>query len=168
MRISQHIGAALLLGSQVALAQASVVHKWIDADGVTHYSDEPPAASVTDLEQIELPTPPARAPGEPEDAYYSIANQWQRMHRERIELEKARAERDRDAGNTPRRGDTIVIKLPESRPAVAILPRRRPVFVAPKPADLAARRHPFAIPGRDWPVGLHPGRANLRGSFPTR
>lgn len=168
MRISRNIGVLLLLGGQVALAQAAVIHKWVDADGVTHYSDAPPAASATAVEQIELAAPPARGPNYSQDAYYSIANQWRRMHRERIELEKARAAQ---AGNavTPSRGDeTIVIREPESRPVVIISTRRRPGLAPPKSAAIPERRHPFAIPGRNWPVGLHPGRNKLRGTFITR
>lgn len=163
MRISQHIGAALLLTGFTAFAQASVVHKWVDADGVTHYSDAPPAGSVTDFEQIELPASPARDAARVDDDYYSIANQWRRMHRERVELERARVERSNDAAS--RGGDTIVIQAPESSSPIVLLPRHRPRFVAPKPGSAPTKRHPFAIPGRDWPVGLHPGRAHLRGGF---
>ena len=164
MRLSQHIGVALLLGGCAALAQASVIHKWVDADGVTHYSDEPPTGDVTGLEQIDLPTPAIAAHRRASD-YYSIANQWRRMHRERIELERARAARAGETAGASRGGDTIVVQLPESRPSVTVLPRHRPRIIAPEVGAPPARRHPLAIPGRDWPVGLHPGRAKLRGGF---
>ncbi len=35
-----------------ALAQA---YRWVDADGVVHYSDRPPPETVTDAEEFELP-----------------------------------------------------------------------------------------------------------------
>ena len=166
MRISQIVTVALLLSGFAAPIDAAVVHKWVDADGVTHYSDEPPAPT-TEFERIDLPAAPPRA-AVGDDDYYSIANQWQRMHRERIELERTRVERPRAKGADSRRIDTIVIQVSESRPSVAILPRHRPGFVAPKVAPPPTSRHPFAIPGRDWPVGLHPGRKRLRGGFDSR
>lgn len=166
MRISQLVALALVLSGFVASIQAAVVHKWVDANGVTHYSDEPPPGNVTGIEQIELP--PAHDPQKTEEAYYSIANQWRRMYRERIELERVRAERPREDRIVSRGGDTIVVRMPESRLSVAVLPRHRPGFVAPKPATPPTRRQPLAIPGRDWPVGLHPGRMRLRGGFDSR
>ncbi len=166
MRPLPGILIAPLLALAASGSNAAVIHKWTDADGVTHYSDQPPPAAVTAPERIDLPTAPARAAPRGDD-YYSIANQWQRMHRERIELERVRAERSRETGIESRGGDTIVIEVPESRPSVAILPRHRQVLAAPKSRAAPTTRHPFAIPGRDWPVGLHPGRNKLRGSFRT-
>jgi len=166
MRISQHIGAALLLTGCIAFAQASTIHKWIDADGVTHYSDGAPPASVTDLEQFELPGLPAPVANKSGEDYYSIANQWRRMHRERIELERVRAGRARDpVGHRP--AESSIVPAPESRRSIVVLPRLRQRMPWPKPAAAVTRRHPFAIPRRDWPVGLHPGRDDLRGGFNT-
>ncbi len=161
------LAVALLAVALLALAavdgNAAVAHKWLDTDGVTHYSDAPPPTPTADFERLDLPTAPSRAAVH--DAYYSIANQWRRMHRERIELERVRAESLRDTRVESRGSDTIVIQVPDSRPSVAILPRHRPGFVSPKAAAPPARRHPLAIPGRDWPVGLNPGRTRLRGGF---
>jgi len=73
-------------------AAATTVLRWVDADGVTHFSDTPPvdnAEVVTELEfRDSLPTVA-------EDDYYSIANQWNRMREEReaktkLALEKAK------------------------------------------------------------------------------
>ena len=81
----------------VTPASAAAVHKWIDADGVTHYSDQPPDSVDTTL--IELPEPTAlKTAGEDgglADDYYSIPNQWQRMNQERIERERLNLERER-------------------------------------------------------------------------
>ncbi len=102
-----------------AAAQAGVVHKWIDTDGVTHYSDRPPESPPSSLTQIEVPENDAGG-GENRD-YYSIANQWQRMHRERLELEKIRLERaSLDATRQAAEPTVIVIDETHDRGHVAI------------------------------------------------
>lgn len=63
---------------------AGSVHKWIDDNGVTHYSDEAPGSSVTQITLIEVPSSYPSA----EDNYYSITNQWQRLHEKYIQREK--------------------------------------------------------------------------------
>jgi len=86
-------------------ASAAAAHKWIDADGVTHYSDKPPNSVETTL--IELPErgalETASENGRPADDYYSISNQWQRMNQERVERERLALERAklRAAQQTP-------------------------------------------------------------------
>ncbi len=164
MRILQLVAVALLLPGFPASIQAAMVHKWIDDAGVTHYSDEPPPAGATGLERIELPPPPPRAASEIRDHYHSIANQWRRLHRERIELERLRLERGRDDARRER--DPIVVPLPVTRHSVTLLPRLVPRLPRSQSRVAAPeKRHPLAIPGRDWPVGLHPGRLNLRGGI---
>ena len=82
----------LLLGWPLA-AGAGAVHKWVDADGVTHYSDEAPDAGATEVSLVEVTvgyTPPADI----EDDYYSIANQWKRMQAERLAMAKIKLERE--------------------------------------------------------------------------
>ena len=77
----------------VQFANSAEVHKWVDENGVTHYSDEAPEAVETTL--IDLPeASPVRA-GQPEDGYYSISRQWERMLRERLERDKLEVERAR-------------------------------------------------------------------------
>jgi len=73
------------------------VHKWIDEEGVTHYSDEAPEATETTL--IDLPDPATGQAGDDtgEADYYSISNQWERMNRERLEREKLALEREKIA-----------------------------------------------------------------------
>lgn len=96
----------------VTPASATAVHKWVDADGVTHYSDKPPESVDTTL--IELSEPAAvktaSEDGGPADDYYSISNQWQRMNQERIERERLNLERERirAAQQTPAPTATVV------------------------------------------------------------
>lgn len=86
--------AATLALSAMLPVSAAVVHKWVDADGVTHYSDELPSAAQTAVTRIELPeSPPVK--GNSSSGEHSIANQWRRMLQERIEREKLALERAR-------------------------------------------------------------------------
>lgn len=79
-------------------AQAAAIHKWVDEQGLTHYSDEPPQQSQTPVTQLQIETGTATqqsAEGAAPDDYYSIANQWQRMQQEsqqRQQRELQRAE----------------------------------------------------------------------------
>ena len=81
-------------------------YRWVDQSGVTNFSDTPPEShSSTDstIESISLPKVYSSAIN-PEYDYYSIDNQWQRMHEERIErdkiiLEKHRVELERSRTN---------------------------------------------------------------------
>lgn len=70
-------------------AVAGEVYRWVDEDGVVHFSDLPPAVDVRTAESIEIPAfaPPARNVAED---YYSVTNQLRRMREQRLALEKAR------------------------------------------------------------------------------
>jgi hypothetical protein len=61
---------------------AFTVHTWLDAEGIRHYADAPPAESVAQSERIEFADTP---PGDDDTAadYYSISNQWARLRDER-------------------------------------------------------------------------------------
>jgi hypothetical protein len=84
--------AGIFVLSQLLLPAAAdgVAYRWVDADGVTHFSDTPPAAdnavsgSVESLNLVQDHS----APVDPATDYYSIINQWKRMRAERIESEK--------------------------------------------------------------------------------
>lgn len=78
---------AILMGWTLLPAYAEVVHKWVGTDGITHYSAEAPSSSMTPVVQINLPAS-YRITVDVESDYYSIANQWQRLHNERIERDK--------------------------------------------------------------------------------
>jgi hypothetical protein len=75
-----------------AVATAGTVYTWTDADGVTHFSETPPADASLDTRQIEIDTPPAVE--SPVDAdHFSVINQAERMQQSRLENERARTER---------------------------------------------------------------------------
>jgi len=76
------------------LTSAVTVHTWVDADGVRHFADAPPAgAAAASASEITLDVGEGLAPGDAD--YYSISNQWQRLRAERdaqnaIDLERRR------------------------------------------------------------------------------
>lgn len=90
--IRSRLLVTLLVCCATPPAFAVGVHKWVDEEGVTHYSDEAPEATETTL--IDLPDPVivSSGAGDNED-YYSISKQWERMNRERLEREKLALEK---------------------------------------------------------------------------
>jgi hypothetical protein len=84
----------LLMACALLPAYAAVVHKWVDDKGVTHYSDQAPEAFRTEVTLIDV------SESDPQQValdnnYYSIKNQWQRVHRERLERDKLKLEQAR-------------------------------------------------------------------------
>ena len=116
------VAIALLL---IALspARAGVVHKWIDSDGITHYADAPPVTTTAPVTQIEVPDArPAAA-----NDYYSIINQWRRLHQERLQLERIRLEQARiQSAQDSTQPDVVVIQQIDNAHPVAIYPKYRP------------------------------------------
>jgi len=77
----------LLASASLHGVQASAIHKWVDARGVTHYSDQPPVATTMQTTQLDIDTGRNSADNSASkpDHYYSIANQWQRMNQEGLQ-----------------------------------------------------------------------------------
>ncbi len=73
-------------------ALATGIHKWVDEHGVTHYSDKAPDAKVGQVAVIEVSSTYSTATSTQQD-YYSITNQWMRLHQERLEREKIKLEK---------------------------------------------------------------------------
>jgi hypothetical protein len=88
------INATISISIVLLPAYAGVVHKWVDEKGITHYSDAAPVADTSEMTQIELPRTTQATAGA-QDGYYSIANQWERMLRERLERAKLKLEHGR-------------------------------------------------------------------------
>jgi len=103
---------ALLLAGLLAPVRAAVVHKWIDANGVTHYSDKAPPEVQTPVTRIDLP-PSAKA--DSNNDYHSITNQWARMHRERLERERIELEQARlRAEQQPVKAEVVYVERPDT------------------------------------------------------
>ena len=87
--------AALL----VAPTAAAEVYKWVDENGVTHFTETPPDLSVTGVSQPTLrDTRPSDY--DPDQDIYDVEGQAERMQQlrdERTEKRQARLEREREA-----------------------------------------------------------------------
>ena len=88
--------SALAIGCIAALsmvhAMAAPVFTWVDPDGVTHFSESPPEDDSIESFRIELEQAPAAGPA-PDDDYFSVVRQMERMEKSRLENEKVRTER---------------------------------------------------------------------------
>ncbi len=83
---------ALIGGALTALAAgAEQVYRWVDDNGITHFSQQPPPPGVSGLSVNEIPAsqPPAV---DPAADYWSITNQVQRLEASRVALEQRRIE----------------------------------------------------------------------------
>jgi len=118
------ISAIALVLSIFTPAYAAVVHKWVDSDGITHYSDEIPVSAQTPVTRIELPEAPA-ATGDTASGEYSIANQWRRMHQERIERDKLALEKARQKAQQQQATEVVYVEQPQETRYVVTYPRSR-------------------------------------------
>lgn len=159
---------SLIMVSLLLSAHAAVVHKWIDADGVTHYSDEAPGPAVTDVSMIDVPAGNSDKTDAKND-YYSIKNQWQRVYKERLERQKLELERDRQKAalqaTTPQ---VVYIKESSDKSYAAAYPGR--FHHRYRHGRLHKRhKHHRGFTGKRYsraktPIGLHVGRLKL-GSY---
>lgn len=123
-RLMTTIPAIALALSIFAPASAAVVHKWVDSDGTTHYSDEIPISAQSPVTRIELPDAPA-ATGDTASGEYSIANQWRRLHQERIEREKLALEKARQKAQQQQATEVVYVEQPRETRYVVTNPRYR-------------------------------------------
>jgi len=157
-RVTTSFALALLLTCLASPLHADLIHKWVDADGVTHYSDEPPADAATTATGIELPAA-ARRVAQPQNDYYSIDRQWQRMRQERLERDRIALEKARIRAARQARETVPAARAPEyavSRPVYPVYFKHRHRFFRPRAQPVSKR---------SAPPGLHPGRNQLRGGF---
>jgi hypothetical protein len=146
-------------------AYAGVVHKWVDEKGITHYSDEAPVSNISEMTQIELPADTQVTAGAQGD-YYSIANQWERMHKEGLERAKLKLEKDRlKAAKRKDEPDRIYIREPgETRYVTFYNGYRR--YHRPSRRSSSYLNHPNKrLMYKAYPPGLHPGRNRGRSSY---
>lgn len=91
MRITSLLAVtAILAAGPHAVAHASEIYRWVDDDGVVHYSDTKPDEPFATL-QIEDTRPAGYHPAED---FYSIVNQARRLNETLVELATVRQERE--------------------------------------------------------------------------
>ncbi len=159
------INATISISMILLPAYAGVVHKWVDEKGITHYSDEAPVANTSEMMQIESPANTQATAGTQGD-YYSIANQWERMHRERLERTKLKLEKDRlKAAKRKDEPDRIYIREPEETRYVTLYNGYRR-YHRPSRRSSSYLNHPNKrLMYKAYPPGLHPGRNRGRSSY---
>lgn len=162
--------ALLLLTSYTWLtAYAGAVHKWVDADGVTHYSDTAPDSPATQVSMIDIAESNSVKTNVDND-YYSIKNQWQRLHKERLEQQKLALEKERQkaALQTTTPEVVYVSESNENRYALAYLGSFHHGYRQRRLHKRHERHHGFTSKRHyrngKTPPGLHLGRLKL-GSY---
>ena len=120
-----------LLGS--ASLAAEPVYRWLDADGVTHFSQRPPPPGAAGVTVQEAPT--YQAAPDPDADYWSVTNQVQRMEasglaREQLRLEQQRARRELEEAERQRIEAEQAAAAPEPPRQLIYYPVPRPPFAA--------------------------------------
>lgn len=127
MYISKRISLcfiALLLSTASVPVFAEIVHKWVDAQGVTHYSDQQPedlSSSVKQIAVSNIYSTSSRVHNQEED-YYSVTNQWARMRAERIERKQLQLEKKKQQAEQLVTPQVVYINQEEERPRSVYYP----------------------------------------------
>ena len=89
-----HIILPVLLTLPLSAISTEQVYTWVDGSGTTHFSEAPPPDSTFDMRLLEILPASGAAPGnQPDDGFYSVINQAERMQARRLQNEKLTAER---------------------------------------------------------------------------
>jgi hypothetical protein len=113
----------LLLFSQSYAVFAISVFQWVDAEGVTHFSEETPTnnSPTKQLSHYELAEnyPQGRAP---EEDYFSIVNQWKRANDERESRMKLKQANKQSSHFVPQQAQPLATYQPPQRYYNGLLP----------------------------------------------
>jgi len=110
------------------------VYEWKDAQGVVHFSDQPPANPASSVEVQTLPETPTRPQGD--DDYYSVENQAERLEQDRERREAARRETEAqrlDAQRQAAEAEEARARAKQLDDASEAEPAGAPVYVYPGP-----------------------------------
>jgi hypothetical protein len=107
-RVTIFVGVAVLAAAQPAPAQE--IYRWVDEQGVVHFSDTAPGGASGEISTLTLDgSPPAAY--DPEQDIYNLAATGQRMQALRDEMAAQRdARRERAAAQPP-----VVVQYPEQQ-----------------------------------------------------
>lgn len=89
------IWAVFLLCFFAVVLEGAEVYKWVDENGVVHFTDRPPQDQQST--EINLPDELPRAQSQPEESVYSEAIEQQRLRRELRASEREQAAAERQA-----------------------------------------------------------------------
>jgi hypothetical protein len=120
--------SALLVTASLAVpapASAGTVYRWVDADGVTHFSQLPPPPGTEAVKSLDLkvPKPAAQAPGAAADAA-RLELEAERARRRELEKRLKAEEEARRRAEAERGPDVIYVNPPEDQGYVLLTPRR--------------------------------------------
>ncbi len=105
--------------------QADIVHKWVDAEGVTHYSDQLPEdeQSTKAAKQIAVSnTYSSSNQVAYREDYYSVTNQWARMKKERIERKQLQLNKKKQNATQHVTPQIVYLNQGEERPRSVYYP----------------------------------------------
>lgn len=139
------ISCALLACLLSLPCPAATVYRWVDEQGVTSYSDAPPAAGSRELQQLQLDVPDASPDPKVaarQAAMSSLADRLAADRRQREEQVRTRAA----AVPSP----VVVVERHYSRPVYPGWQRRQPSLPA-IPDATEQPRFPRNLPSPNWP-----------------
>ncbi|MDH3762807.1 MAG: DUF4124 domain-containing protein [Gammaproteobacteria bacterium] len=128
MKISVIVTSILFAFSIAAIpASAQTVKKWVDEDGVTHYSDQKPAGGDAEVKEIEVP--------DANVTEFESEQTSQRIEKQLRELEQDRKAREAEA------------KAKEEARALEESIEREPLIVEEKKKkkDRSSKKTPYPI-----------------------
>ena len=120
--------AAVLAALYASGALAEPLYRWMDAEGLLHFSDHPPPADARWAEQFNAPSYAAPTLAADEDPY-SILNQVKRLEEYRQNLARERREQAQQEREYRLREQ----ELEARRQAEQQVPAGTPVYVYPRP-----------------------------------
>lgn len=121
----------LILGAAVGDLPAQTVNKWVDEDGVTHFSDQKPAGDAAEVKEIEIPKGSV-SEFESQEVNERLNNLLQQMEQDRKarEAEAAAQKKAREAEQALERepvvGEEKKPKKERNRPYYGPYPRPLP------------------------------------------
>lgn len=93
MKLRAALTLSVLFVLPTAPSSAERAYTWVDENGTTHFSEDPPYDGSMSAEQIELLPAPSAGNIADGDDFYSVINQADRMEKKRLEHERQIAQR---------------------------------------------------------------------------
>ena len=160
MQKTKHYFLVLSVLFAVTPVSASGIHKWVDADGVTHYSDVQPE-SGNPVSTLDIPVRDSARSADG-DHYYSIQNQWRRVNQARLAREKKEQEQARLKLEKSRLATVVPVTEVAETPAKS----RRSESRRNRSSRYADYQRPRYNP---WPIKrYYPHKVKLRAEPPAK